>query len=112
IQQQAISAIHLKQPQLMALKPGDLQIGKRYIAACHDLASMQQAQNIGCDAILLSPVLPTATHPEAVALGWEQFKCWVSQVEIPVFALGGMQAGDLAIAKEQGGYGIAGMRFL
>ncbi|MGB9190280.1 (deoxy)nucleoside triphosphate pyrophosphohydrolase, partial [Acinetobacter sp.] len=41
IQQQAISAIHLKQPQLMALKPGDLQIGKRYIAACHDLASMQ-----------------------------------------------------------------------
>ena len=112
IQQQAISAIHLKQPQLMALKPGDLQIGKRYIAACHDLASMQQAQNIGCDAILLSPVLPTATHPEAVALGWEQFKCWVSQVDIPVFALGGMQAGDLAIAKEQGGYGIAGMRFL
>jgi 8-oxo-dGTP diphosphatase len=112
IQQQAISAIHLKQPQLMALKPGDLQIGKRYIAACHDLASMQQAQNIGCDAILLSPVLPTATHPEAVALGWEQFKCWVSQVDIPVFALGGMQAGDLAIAKEQSGYGIAGMRFL
>lgn len=112
IQQQAISAIHLKQPQLMALKPGDLQIGKRYIAACHDLASIQQAQNIGCDAILLSPVLPTATHPEAVALGWEQFKCWVSQVDIPVFALGGMQAGDLAIAKEQSGYGIAGMRFL
>lgn len=112
IQQQAISAIHLKQSQLMALKPGDLSIGKRYIAACHDLASMQQAQQVGCDAILLSPVLPTATHPEVVALGWEQFKAWVSQVDIPVFALGGMQAGDLAIAKEQGAYGIAGMRFL
>lgn len=112
IQQQAISAIHLKQSQLMALKPGDLTLGKRYIAACHDLASMQQAQQIGCDAILLSPVLPTATHPDAVALGWEQFKAWVSQVDIPVFALGGMQAGDLATAKEQGGYGIAGMRFL
>ncbi|OTG59182.1 dGTP triphosphohydrolase [Acinetobacter sp. ANC 3903] len=112
IQQQAISAIHLKQSQLMALKPGDLTLGKRYIAACHDLASMQQAQQIGCDAILLSPVLPTVTHPDAVALGWEQFKAWVSQVDIPVFALGGMQAGDLATAKEQGGYGIAGMRFL
>ncbi|MEJ2897946.1 thiamine phosphate synthase [Acinetobacter sp. NS-4] len=112
IQQQAISAIHLKQSQLMALKPGDLSIGKRYIAACHDLASMQQAQQVGCDAILLSPVLPTATHPEVVALGWEQFKAWVSQVDIPVFALGGMQAGDFATAKEQGAYGIAGMRFL
>ncbi|MFH7764440.1 thiamine phosphate synthase [Acinetobacter sp. BSP-28] len=112
IQQAAISTIHLKQSQLMALKPGDLSLGKRYIAACHDLASMQQAQNMGCDAILLSPVLPTATHPEAVALGWEQFKRWVSQVHIPVFALGGMQVGDLAVAKEQGGYGIAGVRFL
>lgn len=112
IQQQVISAIHLKQSQLMALKPGDLQLGKRYLAACHDLASMQQAQQIGCDAILLSPILPTATHPEVVALGWEQFKNWVSQVDLPVFALGGLQAGDLAGAQEQGAYGIAGMRFL
>ncbi|OTG72339.1 dGTP triphosphohydrolase [Acinetobacter sp. ANC 4169] len=112
IQQAAISTIHLKQSQLMALKLGDLSIGKRYLAACHDLAAMQQAQQVGCDAILLSPVLPTATHPDAVALGWEQFNLWVSQVDIPVFALGGMQAGDLALAKEQGAYGIAGMRFL
>ncbi len=112
IQQQAISTIHLKQPQLMALKPGDLQLGKRYIAACHDLAAMRQAQQIGCDALLLSPVLPTATHPDAIALGWEQFKCWVAQVEIPVFALGGMQPSDLAIAKAQGAYGIAGIRFV
>ncbi len=112
IQQQAISAIHLQQSQLMALKRGNLQVGKRYIAACHDLASMQHAQYIGCDAILLSPVLPTATHPEVMALGWEQFKNWVSQVDLPVFALGGMQAGDLVGAKEQGAYGIAGMRFL
>ncbi|CAB1214043.1 thiamine phosphate synthase [Acinetobacter bouvetii] len=112
IQQQAIAAIHLKQSQLMALKPDDLQLGKRYIAACHDLASMQQAQQLGCDAILLSPVLPTATHPDVEALGWEQFKNWVTQVDMPVFALGGMQEGDLAIAQEQGAYGIAGMRFL
>ncbi|NNH01520.1 thiamine phosphate synthase [Acinetobacter sp. ANC 5414] len=112
IQQQAISAIHLKQSQVMSLMQGDLIMGKRYIAACHDLVSMKQAQKIGCDAILLSPVLATETHPEARALGWEQFKNLAVQVEIPVFALGGMQAGDLMTAQEKGAYGIAGIRFL
>lgn len=112
IQQQAISAIHLKQSQVMALMQGHLITGKRYIAACHDLVSMKQAQKMGCDAILLSPVLATETHPEARALGWEQFKNFAAQVEIPVFALGGMQAGDLLTAQQQGAYGIAGIRFL
>ena len=112
IQQQAISAIHLKQSQVMALMQGDLITGKRYIAACHDLVSMKQAQKMGCDAILLSPVLATETHPEARALGWEQFKNFAAQVEIPVFALGGMQTGDLLTAQQQGAYGIAGIRFL
>jgi 8-oxo-dGTP diphosphatase len=96
----------------MSLMQGDLIMGKRYIAACHDLVSMKQAQRIGCDAILLSPVLATETHPEARALGWEQFKNLAVQVEIPVFALGGMQAGDLMTAQQQGAYGIAGVRFL
>ena len=112
IQQQAISAIHLKQSQVMALMQGDLITGKRYIAACHDLVSMKQAEKIGCDAILLSPVLATETHPEDRALGWEQFKNFAAQVEIPVFALGGMQTGDLLTAQQQGAYGIAGIRFL
>src|SRR5690606_15283890 len=102
IQQQAISAIHLKQSQVMALMQGDVITGKRYIAACHDLVSMKQAEKMGCDAILLSPVLATETHPEDRALGWEQFKNFAAQVEIPVFALGGMQAGDLLTAQQQG----------
>ena len=112
IQQQAISAIHLKQSQVMALMQGDLITGKRYIAACHDLVSMKQAEKMGCDAILLSPVLATETHPEARALGWEQFKNLAVQVEIPVFFFFFLQAGDLLTAQQQGAYGIAGIRFL
>lgn len=112
IQQQAISAIHLKQNQVLALKAGDLSKGKRYLAACHDLASMQQAQRIGCDAILLSPVQTTHTHPDAVALGWPQFKALAAAVDIPVFALGGIRRDDLMLAQQHGAYGIAGIRFL
>ena len=112
IQQQNIGAIHLKQAQLMHLKPGDLKIGCRHIAACHDLISALHAQAIGCDAILLSPVLPTATHPDARPLGWEQFAQIAKQLDIPVFALGGMTPERLTDVQHHHGYGIAGARFL
>ncbi len=109
VQQQSISAVHLKQQQLMALKKGELKAGKRYIAACHDLISMKHAQHIGCDAVLLSPVCRTATHPDAVPLGWSLFKEYAAQVDIPVFALGGISHNDLIQVQQSGGYGIAGI---
>jgi len=35
-------------------------------------------------------VLATKTHPETEPLGWEQFEKLVSQVNLPVYALGGL----------------------
>ena len=110
--QKKVAAVHLKQHQLMALKQGDLPVGVRCIAACHDLVAMQHAQKIGCDAILLSPVLVTATHPEVVPLGWTRFQAYAQQVDIPVFALGGMRAECLHEAQSHHAYGIAGIRFI
>ena len=107
-----ISAIHLKQNQLMQCQAEDLTLGRRYIAACHDVVSAQHAQKIGCDAILLSPVLPTATHPNDAALGWDKFEQIAPSLDIPVFALGGMQKELFAIAKQHGAYGIAGIRHI
>lgn len=37
----------------MSLHKGDLEVGVRFIAACHDAVSLQHAQQIGCDAVLL-----------------------------------------------------------
>lgn len=110
LQQQAVAAIHLKQSQLMQLQKGDLTVGCRYIAACHDQNSAEHAQRIGCDAILLSPVLETLSHPNSPSLGWEQFHLITQNIHLPVFALGGLQLNDLAIAQSYGAYGIAGQR--
>ncbi|MBF4521633.1 thiamine phosphate synthase [Acinetobacter towneri] len=112
MQQQAVAAIHLKQSQLKQLQKGDLKVGLRYIAACHDIVSAQHAQQIGCEAILLSPVLSTATHTDATALGWEKFQQITELVDIPVFALGGLTQDDLAVAEQHHAYGIAGVRFI
>ncbi|OTG82101.1 dGTP triphosphohydrolase [Acinetobacter sp. ANC 5054] len=107
-----ISAIHLKQSQLMQSQADNLILGRRYIAACHDLVSAQHAQKIGCDAILLSPVLPTTTHPNEIGLGWEKFEQIARAIEIPVFALGGMQKELFTVAKQHAAYGIAGIRHI
>ncbi|MCU4360101.1 MULTISPECIES: NUDIX domain-containing protein [Acinetobacter] len=108
--QKQIKTVHLKQSQLMNLHKGDLTVGVRYIAACHDAVSLKQAQQIGCDAVFVSPVKPTTTHPEAVALGWERFSDLAQNSQIPVFALGGVHPDDLATAQQHGAYGLAGIR--
>ncbi|WP_288365000.1 thiamine phosphate synthase [uncultured Acinetobacter sp.] len=109
-QQNKIGSIHLKQSQLMQLSKGDLICGRRYIAACHDLVSIQQAHKIGCDAILISPVQATQTHPDQAPLGWERFEHLAQRSHLPVFALGGMHHSMLDLAKKHGAYGIAGIR--
>ncbi|PPC02636.1 thiamine phosphate synthase [Acinetobacter pittii] len=108
--QKQIKTVHLKQSQLMNLHKGDLTVGIRYIAACHDAVSLKQAQQIGCDAVFISPVKSTTTHPEAVALGWERFSDLAQNSQIPVFALGGVHPDDLATAQQHGAYGLAGIR--
>ena len=105
-----IPTIHLKQSQLMSFSKAGLVVGKRFIAACHDAVSLQHAHHIGCDAVLLSPVQVTATHPEAKALGWEGFEELARTSDIPVFALGGVAPAELKQAQKHHAYGLAGIR--
>ncbi|MCI3880164.1 NUDIX domain-containing protein [Acinetobacter higginsii] len=108
--QNKIQTIHLKQSQLMSLSKGGLVVGKRFIAACHDAVSLQHAQHIGCDAVLLSPIHATETHPETKVLGWDRFQELAQNSDIPVFALGGLAPADLEQAQKHHAYGLAGIR--
>jgi 8-oxo-dGTP diphosphatase len=76
-------------------------------ASCHNLLELAKAVELGVDYILLSPVLPTSSHPDADPLGWQIFTDWVSSVNIPVYALGGMNGDHLVQAKHCGAQGIA-----
>lgn len=108
--QAKIDTIHLKQSQLMGLNKGELVIGKRFIAACHDAVSLQHAHHIGCDAVFLSPVNSTETHPNAKVLGWGDFAELAKDSDIPVFALGGVAPENLEQAQKHHAYGLAGIR--
>jgi 8-oxo-dGTP diphosphatase len=65
---------------------------------------------LGCDFALLSPVLPTLSHPDAAHLGWENFAAIAAGASIPVYALGGLSRSDLQLAWQQGAHGIALLR--
>jgi 8-oxo-dGTP diphosphatase len=81
-------------------------------ASCHSIEQLQRAQSSGADFAMLSPVLPTRSHPDADPLGWATFAAWVDQVSIPVYALGGMQSAHKDTAWQAGAQGVAGIRGL
>jgi len=61
---------------------------------------------------MLSPVLPTASHPDASPLGWSAFSQIIDQVVMPVYALGGMKPAHCDTAIAHGAQGIAAISAL
>jgi 8-oxo-dGTP diphosphatase len=79
-------------------------------ASCHSVEELRRAEQLGCDFALLSPVLPTRSHPGAVHLGWESFAVIAAGSSIPVYALGGLTRADMVAAWQHGAHGIALLR--
>lgn len=100
---------HFTSADLMRLQERPPFAG-RLGASCHNLAQLQHAQKIGLDFAVLAPVLRTLTHPEIQPLGWDVFAELVAQVNLPVYALGGVSVTDKEMAWHSGGQGIAGIR--
>jgi 8-oxo-dGTP diphosphatase len=100
--------VHLTAAQLMAAarRPDCEWCG----ASCHDAAELARARELGADFVVLGPVHATPTHQGAKLLGWRQFAQLIRDYPLPVYALGGMQPGDLAPAWSRGAHGISMMR--
>lgn len=76
-------------------------------ASCHNAEELKRAGELGFDFALLSPVLPTMSHPGVAHLGWEKFSELVSDASLPVYALGGLSAESLQMAQQHGAHGIS-----
>ncbi len=108
---------HLTSRQLRALcsqpEPARPLPAERWLSAsCHDVEELQMAGMLGVDFAVLSPLLPTASHPHASPLGWERAHAMLSNCRLPVYLLGGLTAEDLAAAHDAGAQGIAAIRGL
>ena len=85
--------------------PRDFLVG----ASCHDAQELLQAQKLGADFAVLSPV--REGYSQAV-LGLEGFATLATSAALPVYALGGMQSSDVSDVIAHGGQGIAAIRGL
>jgi len=102
------SGLHLPARRLQALvqRPPFRWVG----ASCHTRAELEKAASLGLDYALLGAVMPTATHPGEVSLGWEEFARLSADLPLPVLALGGLRFSDMETARNAGAHGVAAIR--
>ncbi|WP_019672626.1 NUDIX domain-containing protein [Psychrobacter lutiphocae] len=115
IQAQAHVDCHEQSNSSIAILP-DLPI----TVSCHDATSIEQLNDLARYRLnqrlsvvigaYISPVLPTKSHPERDALGWQKFAQMAQLAEVPVIALGGMMPADLCQVRYHQGDKVAGIR--
>ena len=104
--------VHLRAAQLALLQQRPLPPELPVAASCHDVDELRAAQALGCDFAVLGSVKPTASHPGAATLGWLGFARLREAVSLPLYAIGGLGAGDVAQSRRHGAQGIAAIRGL
>jgi 8-oxo-dGTP diphosphatase len=102
--------VHLSSRRLMALSGRPLSRAGMVAASCHNISELTQASLLGVDFSVLSPVLPTNSHPQASVLGWDGFLRLRLHSDVPVYALGGVQPEHLNLARRMGAQGLAMIR--
>lgn len=88
---------------LQRLRPGLLT------ASAHSPRAIRRAARFGCDAVIVSPVFATKSHPGSPSLGFSRFARMVKLSSLPIIALGGIGARDLRRVMLSGAHGIAGI---
>lgn len=112
VEEVAADGVHLTSERLMALSSRPLGPNKLVAASVHNQDQLVQAERLDVDFSVISPVIPTPSHPDARTLGWQGFQLLTELAIHPVYALGGMQAEHLPDVWQYGGQGIAAIRGL
>lgn len=76
----------------------------------HSPAEAASAEAEGADFLILGTIYPTATHPEAAAMGPGLVDAVAAVVRVPFFAIGGITAANAAECVRRGAHGVAVIR--
>ena len=83
--------------------------GRYVTAAAHDRREMERALSLGADALIVSPVFATESHPASRPLGPHGLAELIGAAPVPVYALGGITASNVARLGPVRAAGIAGI---
>ena len=80
--------------------------------AAHDETAAVRGATVGADALVVSPVFPSASPSAGAPFGVEGLKRIVTAVATPVYALGGVRAATVERLLDSGIVGIAAVEAL
>lgn len=103
------AGLHMPEKMAGRLARESIAAGQLRTQAAHGAKGLVQAGRLAVDAALLSPVFPTASHPNAATLGPVRLAGLVRQAPVPVYALGGISAINVKRLKPSGISGYAGI---
>jgi len=83
--------------------------GALLFAAAHGPRALRAAGAARADAVLLSPVFPTESHPGESAIGISRLRAWARAAGAPVYALGGVTPRTARALLSTPCVGIAGI---
>ena len=109
VEQVGADGVHLTSQRLSDLEKRPLGCNRLIGASCHSAIDLAKAAELELDFAVLSPVLPTRSHPNVQTLGWPQFAGLVDVARLPVYALGGMRHDMIGKSQCHGAQGIAGI---
>lgn len=110
VQRLGADGLHLDSKALMAADRRPLPEPYLVSVSGHTQDALQHGQEIGADFAVLSPIRYTKAHPDIQPHGWEGLAAIAAGLQIPVYALGGVDAKDEPEAIRAGAQGIAGNR--
>lgn len=86
-----------------ALLPASMRVGR----SIHSVGAAREAEQEGADFLIAGTMFPTSSHPGARVAGPELLRSLVSRIELPVIAIGGIDARRAVECVEAGADGVA-----
>ncbi len=102
-------AIHLPMPVLQSLTDEQRQFFTILGASCHSVEEAREAASLGCTYITASHIFPTECKADLAPRGLDFLSEMCREVNIPVYALGGIHPQNAAAAIAAGAVGVCMM---
>lgn len=98
-------ALHLPLPALRQLSPDERSAFALLGASCHSLAEAEEAAEAGCTYIACGHIFDTGCKPGRPGRGLDFLAQVCRSVKIPVYAIGGISPGNIAMVRRAGAAG-------
>lgn len=111
-QSSGANGVHLPEHRLMQNRSSVIRYraqGGIVTSSAHSLRAAVLADRFGVDALFISPVFPTKSHPNTKSLGLSRFAALTRPLSCSVFGLGGINENSAQRLYNAGAYGIAGI---